>query len=92
MPEDAPRQASATARAYAARLSSGGPSGEDLGFGRPDAKNLYRALVASESQPGRPAAGFVALRDALGGELWQEDRPREPSSARTQEPGVVAGG
>lgn len=91
VPEDAPRRASATARAYADRLSSGGPSGEDLGFGRPDAMNLYRALVASESRPGVPAAGFVTLREALGRALCEEDRSWEPSGARTQEPEVVGG-
>ena len=92
VPEDAPRRASATARAYADRLMSGGPSGEDLGFGRPDTMNLYRALVASESRVGRSAAGFVALRNALGRDLWQEDKSRERSGARAREPEEVVGG
>lgn len=66
VPEDAPRRAKEAALAYARRLSSGDPSRPDLGFGRPDATNLYRALVASESRLGGPTAGLVPLRDALG--------------------------
>lgn len=91
VPEDVPRRASEASLAYARRLSVEEPSGPDLGFGRPDATNLYRALVASESRLGRAAAGFVSLREALGTDAMT-DIAIEPAGGLEPEPEVVAGG
>ena len=91
VPEDASRRASEASLSYARRLSVQDPSGPDPGFGRPDATNLYRALVASESRLGRAAPGFVPLREALGPGAMT-DIAIEPAGGTEPEPEVVAGG